>query len=137
MFVEHDSVTSSLSSDGESETQDVETEEEIMMEPLIRLKRDFGAASLDRYPSTDCLLNELLGDIRRSRTTSLASTPTNISSDYETENVFDVKNRSEFELRKMGEWFGDSLGTRPFVRGGGKGLGTILHSSCTQVGMLT
>lgn len=104
MFAEHCSTTSSLSSDGETETQDVETEEEdIMMEPPIRLKRDFGVAPLDRYPSTDCLLNELLGDIRRSRTTSLASTPTNISSDYETENVFDVKNRSEAELWKLGE----------------------------------
>ena len=92
-------------SDSWSGIQDPETEEEeeeISMEPPIRLKRDVGAVSLERYPSTDCLLKELLGDIRRSRTTSLASTPTNVSSDYEMENVFDMKNRSEAGLRSLG-----------------------------------
>ena len=62
------------------------------------------SSSLDSYPSTDgeSLLDELLGDIRRSRTASLASTPTFVSSEGEVDGVRDC-GRSEAELRSMSE----------------------------------
>ena len=62
-------------------------------------------SSLDKYPSADSLpiLDELLDDIRRPRTTSIASTPTLTSSDYENESVLEEGRRSEAELRQMGE----------------------------------
>lgn len=69
---------------------------------LILSKKTALSINSDSYSSIDgeSLLEELLGDIRRSRTTSLASTPTFVSSDYET----DVRDcgRSEAELRAMG-----------------------------------
>ena len=58
-------------------------------------------SSLDSSAS-ESLLEELLGDIRRSHTASLASTPTFVSSDYETDGVRDC-GRSEAELRAMGK----------------------------------
>lgn len=62
--------------------------------------------SLDSVAS-ESLLEELLGDIRRSRTASLASTPTFVSSEYETDCVRDV-GRSEAELQGMGKSFSSS-----------------------------
>lgn len=65
-------------------------------------------SSLSDYPSGDAdslvILDELLDDIRRSRTASLSSTPT-LSSDCENESVIqcDEGRRSEAELRAMGE----------------------------------
>ena len=55
--------------------------------------------------SRESLLDELLGDIRRSCATSLASTPTMVSlSEGEGENVFECRlRRSEAELRTLGE----------------------------------
>lgn len=54
--------------------------------------------------SRESLLDELLGEIRRSSTTSLASTPGSIS-EVEGESVFEYKlRRSEAELRTLGEW---------------------------------
>ena len=68
----------------------------------------------DCCPSADSLviLDELLDDIRRSRTTSQASTPTQLSSDCENESVFqcDEGRRSEAELRGMSEWSGEGWG---------------------------
>ncbi len=68
-------------------------------------------SSLSDYPSADTgdsllILDELLDDIRRSRTASLASTPTQLSSDCENESVIQCEEgrRSEAELRGMGEW---------------------------------
>lgn len=70
---------------------------------LILGKKSALSISSDSYSSIDgeSLLEELLDDIRRSRTASLASTPTFVSSDYET----DVRDcgRSEAELRAMGK----------------------------------
>lgn len=62
---------------------------------------------LDSYPNTDPLLDELLGDIRRSVGTSLASTPTLVSSDGDRgDSVFECKlRRSEAELRTLGKEF--------------------------------
>ena len=68
-------------------------------------------SSLDDYPSADSdsllILDELLDGIRRSRTASLASTPTQISSDCENESVLQFNEgrvrRSEAELRGMGK----------------------------------
>lgn len=58
---------------------------------------------LDTYPSTDPLLDELLGDIRKSCATSLASTPTLVSSDGDRDSIFECKlRRSEAELRSLG-----------------------------------
>lgn len=56
--------------------------------------------------SRESLLDELLGDIRRSCATSLASTPTLVSqSEGEGENVFECKlRRSETELRTLSKW---------------------------------
>ena len=72
----------------------------------LKVKSLSHSSSLDSYPSTDgeSLLDELLGDIRRCRTASLASTPTFVSSDYEieTDGVRD-SGRSEAELKGMGE----------------------------------
>lgn len=69
---------------------------------VLGKKAALSISSTDSYSSIDgeSLLEELLDDIRRSRTTSLASTPTFVSSDYET----DVRDcgRSEAELRGMG-----------------------------------
>lgn len=64
-----------------------------------------GQIMLESYPSTDSLLDELLCDIRRSRTTSLASTPTIVSSDGENERGAGTATRREGELREMSEWY--------------------------------
>ena len=60
---------------------------------------------LSTATSRESLLDELLGDIRRSCPTSLASTPTMVSySEGEGESVFDYKlKRSETELAAMGQ----------------------------------
>jgi hypothetical protein len=63
--------------------------------------------SLAATASRESLLDELLGDIRRSCGTSLASTPTLVASqsDGEGENVFECKlRRSEAELRSLSKW---------------------------------
>ena len=67
----------------------------------LELLGKISTVSLDSSGS-ESLLEELLGDIRRSRTASLASTPTFVSSEYETDCVRDV-GRSEAELQGMGE----------------------------------
>ena len=67
----------------------------------LELLGKMSTVSLDSSAS-ESLLEELLGDIRRSRTVSLASTPTFVSSEYETDCVRDV-GRSEAELQGMGE----------------------------------
>ena len=61
---------------------------------------------LDSYPNTDPLLDELLGDIRRSVGTSIASTPTLMSSDGDRgDSVFECKlRRSKAELRSLGKY---------------------------------
>lgn len=68
----------------------------------LNIRAKSTSSSLDSYPSTDgeSLLDELLGDIRRSRTTSLASTPTHVSSDCDMDGVRDC-GRSEAELKGM------------------------------------
>lgn len=70
---------------------------------ILGKKAALSVSSLDSYASTDgeSLLEELLGDIRRSRTASLASTPTFASSECETDGVRDC-GRSEAELKGMG-----------------------------------
>ena len=62
---------------------------------------------LSATTSRESLLDELLGDIRRSCGTSLASTPTTMVSlsEGEQENVFECKlRRSEAELGSLGQW---------------------------------
>ena len=69
----------------------------------LSLTKKVSSGSLDNSSiDGESLLEELLGDIRRSRTTSLASTPTFASSDYETDCVRDC-GRSEAELKGMGK----------------------------------
>ena len=48
-------------------------------------------------------------------------------------------NRRSAHAQDTGGWGGGQLVSEPdpSCGGGGKGLGTILHSSCPQVGMLT
>ena len=59
---------------------------------------------LNSYPSADNLLDELLGDIRRSRTASLASSPSAFSSDCEND-PFEPRNQTAAELRRMGKLY--------------------------------
>ena len=65
--------------------------------------------NLSMTASRESLLDELLGDIRRSCATSLASTPTlslsfSDASEQDLDNVFDCKlRRSETELRTLGK----------------------------------
>ena len=88
--------------------------------PRVKVGKDVAPSSLklelanielglSATTSRESLLDELLGDIRRSCATSLASTPTVVSgqSDGEGENVFDCKlRRSEVELRTLSELVG-------------------------------
>ena len=69
----------------------------------LSLGKKASTGSLDNSSiDGESLLEELLGDIRRSRTASLASTPTFASSEYETDCVRDC-GRSEAELKGMGK----------------------------------
>ena len=66
--------------------------------------RPHSLASSDSCHSADPLLDELLGDIRRSCGTSLASTPTAVSSDgdWKGDSVFECKlRRSRAELHSL------------------------------------
>lgn len=71
----------------------------------LKLELDKIGLNLEATVSRESLLDELLGDIRRSCATSLASTPTMVSlSEGEGENVFECRlRRSEAELRTLGE----------------------------------
>lgn len=71
----------------------------------LKLDLDKMELNLTATVSRESLLDELLGDIRRSCATSLASTPTMVSlSEGEGENVFECRlRRSEAELRTLGE----------------------------------
>ena len=100
----------------ESKLREREEEEEEIRERLCGEKMTLhswsksNSSSLDSNTSADggeSLLDELLQDIRRSRTTSVASTPTHMSSDCD----FDVETdgardcgRSEAELRRLSEY---------------------------------
>lgn len=86
--------------------QEAETDKLGGQKMMLNIRTKSTSSSLDSYPSTDgeSLLDELLGDIRRSRTTSLASTPTHVSSDCDTDCVRDC-GRSEAELNGMSKWY--------------------------------
>ena len=75
--------------------------------PSLKLELDNIEMGLTATTSRESLLDELLGDIRRSCGTSIASTPTGMASlsDGEAEsNVFECRlRRSEAELRTLGE----------------------------------
>lgn len=83
----------------EGEKQDDHGQDKLRF--VLGKKAALSVSSLDSSAS-ESLLEELLGDIRRSRPASLASTPTFVSSDYETDGVRDC-GRSEAELKGMGE----------------------------------
>ena len=74
----------------------------------LKLELESIEMGLSATISRESLLDELLGDIRRSCATSLASTPTMVSlSEGEGENVFECRlRRSEAELRTLGELTG-------------------------------
>lgn len=104
-LVESASDNSTSIEDGEKADREYDKNKPGKLGLILGKKTALSLSSADSCSSIEgeSLLEELLGDIRRSRTASLASTPTFVSSDYET----DVRDcgRSEAELRGMGKNF--------------------------------
>lgn len=112
------SFSGSTSSDSTRSSSSPHSTSSLAEFPNVKLKKDAPSSlklelasielGLSTTTSRESLLDELLGDIRRSCATSLASTPTVVGSysdGEEGENVFDCKlRRSEAELRTLSKW---------------------------------